>query len=422
MLQHSGPLEARSSKSHVLKTVEVPAPGPRPGAGLSDFARRVAPYLDDYRVTRVGSVTALDVMGVPVWFACRPGSLSLAVSQGKGMTDMQAFRSAVMECLEAAVAEQPEHNVAFRCSVAELLQKGHAAMGGHRFASCMAAHLKPDMIFDWVKGHSIFTNTPAYFPFEIVCMDFRPDSGLDSTRFRISSVGLAGHINLDDAILHGLLEVIENDATALSEAFRSGTLLHQPVTFERSENRDLQATLARVRDTGFAAQFYMLSQPADIPVVRASVYAGTYAGHCRYLAGANGYACRFDIEDAALAALLEAIQTRATEISGARDDIEAALYPQKSEQSVMKAEQAEDFGIYAYAGPLPECTAAKLEATKRWLKQQDCPDAYVVPLGRQGGGLHFVKLLVPGLDLVLEGGSNRISKRMLGRMMGRALS
>ena len=115
--------------------------------------------------------------------------------------------------------------------------------------------------------------------------------------------------------------------------------------------------------------------------------------------------------------MLEAIQTRATEISGARDDIEAGGYATKSEPSVLKVGRIEDFRAYAYADAVPKNTAAKLAAIKRWLRQQDCPDAYVVPLGRPGGGLHFVKMLVPGLDLVLEGGSNRMSKRMLGRML-----
>lgn len=396
-------------------------PGHDPGAGLSDFARRVAPYLDEYEVTRIGSVTALDVFGVPVWFACRPASLSLAVSQGKGLTDAHAFCSAAMECLEAAVAERPEQNVVFRCSVAELRTMGHVPLGGHRFAACIVSQLAPDMVYGWVKGQSLFTGATAYFPFELVCMDFRRDSGLDYPHFRISSVGLAGHVRLDDAILHGLLEVIENDATALSEAFQSGSALHRPVSFETSGNPELQQTLARVRDTGFEAQFYVLSQVSDIPVVRASVFAGSYDGHCRYLAGANGYACRFDIEDAALAALLEAIQTRATEISGARDDIEPNGYATKSEPSVLKVGRVEHFGAFAYAGPVPEGTVMKLAAVKQWLRRQRCPDAYVVPLGRQGGGLHFVKMLVPGLDLVLEGGSNRMSKRMLGRMMGHTL-
>jgi ribosomal protein S12 methylthiotransferase accessory factor len=416
MQQHSARLEIKSPVTRLLQKSGNVVPIQATGAAFSEFAKRVAPYLEKYGVSRIGSVTGLDVIGVPVWFACRPNSFSLAVSQGKGLTDAQAFRSAVMECLEYAVAERPEHSNAFRCSVEVLAAAGHVALGGRRFATCMASKLQPDATYNWVKGYSLFTGNEAHFPFEMVCMDLRQNAELDTHNFRISSVGLAGHVNLLDAVLHGLLEVIENDATALSEAFVSGRELHRPVTFTTARNTDLLGTLRRVRDSGFEVHFFVLSEPGDIPVVRASIFAGTYDGLCRYLACTNGYACRFDIEEAALAALLEAIQTRATEISGARDDIEAEGYARKAERSVLQESSVEDFTPYAYGADIPHNTAEKLTAIKNWLRKQNCPDAYYVPLNAKDDGLNFVKVLVPGMDVMLEGGSNRMSKRMLERM------
>ncbi len=64
-----------------------------------DFAR--------FGITRLGRITGLDTIGIPVWFATRPAAYTLAVTQGKGLDDASAQASAVMEAVEIATAERP---------------------------------------------------------------------------------------------------------------------------------------------------------------------------------------------------------------------------------------------------------------------------------------------------------------------------
>jgi ribosomal protein S12 methylthiotransferase accessory factor len=64
------------------------------------------PLLPVFGITRVGVVTGLDGIGIPVVMVCRPNARSLAVSQGKG-ADLDAARaSGLMESIELYHAER----------------------------------------------------------------------------------------------------------------------------------------------------------------------------------------------------------------------------------------------------------------------------------------------------------------------------
>jgi ribosomal protein S12 methylthiotransferase accessory factor len=56
----------------------------------------IKPRLREFGITRVGEVTGLDRIGLPVWIAIRPNARTLSVSQGKGLDDTAARVSAAM--------------------------------------------------------------------------------------------------------------------------------------------------------------------------------------------------------------------------------------------------------------------------------------------------------------------------------------
>ncbi|MGO7164408.1 hypothetical protein ACCS78_35420, partial [Rhizobium johnstonii] len=68
---------------------------------------RVEPLLAGFGITRVARHTGLDDIGIPVWCAYAPNSRSIVIAQGKGLTDLDAKVSTVMEALERAVAGEP---------------------------------------------------------------------------------------------------------------------------------------------------------------------------------------------------------------------------------------------------------------------------------------------------------------------------
>ena len=67
---------------------------------------RVRPLAKQMGITRLGNITGLDRIGIPVAIAVRPNSRSVSVSQGKGLDLPQAMASALMEASEGFHAEE----------------------------------------------------------------------------------------------------------------------------------------------------------------------------------------------------------------------------------------------------------------------------------------------------------------------------
>src|SRR5205823_9799418 len=72
----------------------------------SDTLARVRPHMTRMGITRLGNITGLDRIGIPVAIAVRPNSRSVSVAQGKGFDLPQAMASALMEACEGFHAEE----------------------------------------------------------------------------------------------------------------------------------------------------------------------------------------------------------------------------------------------------------------------------------------------------------------------------
>ena len=69
----------------------------------SETLTRYRPLASSMGITRLGNITGLDRIGIPVVAAIRPNSRSVSVSQGKGLDLSQAMASALMEAVEGSM-------------------------------------------------------------------------------------------------------------------------------------------------------------------------------------------------------------------------------------------------------------------------------------------------------------------------------
>src|SRR5262245_48977598 len=130
---------------------------------------RIRPILPKFGITRVGDITGLDRLGLPVWIAVRPNARTLSVSQGKGLDDMAARVSAAMEAIEIAHAEQPGLAVEY-ASLREIAGRGDAVdidtlprMRGSVLG--LTAAIPWTVAADWKTGAAVWV------PYEIVHAD-----------------------------------------------------------------------------------------------------------------------------------------------------------------------------------------------------------------------------------------------------------
>src|SRR5580700_11508074 len=99
-----------SSTPPLARVVEQPLPkrfrrGTHRTTAPEETLARVRPYAARMGITRLGNITGLDRIGIPVAIAVRPNSRSASVSQGKGLDLPQAMASALMEACEGFHAE-----------------------------------------------------------------------------------------------------------------------------------------------------------------------------------------------------------------------------------------------------------------------------------------------------------------------------
>ncbi|QWF85983.1 YcaO-like family protein [Amycolatopsis sp. CA-230715] len=275
--------------------------------------RWIEPKLPRLGITRVAEVTWLDEIGIPVFQAIRPNSRTLSVSQGKGISNALARVSAAMEAVELWHAENPLPAAA-RMSTVEEMER----VVGYRVGELALAkrnHLNPDALLPWRTAHLIGGGESAV-PADLLRLDYRVDGHWAPPLFRASSNGLASGNTLDEALLHGMYEVVERDSMA--RAARGGPPpLVDPGTVG---DTGLAELLDRYRATKVHVQMRFLENPFRIPAFDARIWSDAFPTTF------GGAGAHLDASVALSRALTEAAQSRATAIAGARDDIGHAPY------------------------------------------------------------------------------------------------
>ncbi|MBX5165974.1 MULTISPECIES: YcaO-like family protein [unclassified Rhizobium] len=308
-----------------------------PGETLS----RVEPLLARFGITRVARHTGLDDIGIPVWCAYTPNSRSIVIAQGKGLTDLDAKVSTVMEALERAVAGEPFVKLVHGSS--SRLQ----AMGCEvDRLSCLTAVHKPDLGPDdeteWVAGVNILSGGEIHIPFEAVVLDRTRNA-----RYWMSSDGLASGNNAEEAIFHGVLERIERDAHVLWQVGGEADLYARCVDPRGFGDGALNGLIDKIEASGLALRLFDITSDIAIPCFTAMLAPGELVPAPRHLhvrsdlRGGRDLRRKRDIRlvevtggtgahpfpvRAAIRAVTEAVQSRLTHISGARDDISPATF------------------------------------------------------------------------------------------------
>jgi len=131
--------------------------------------------------------------------------------------------------------------------------------------------------------------------------------------FRSNTNGLASGNTIEEAVLHGLLEVIERDALSIAEYTRNPGR-----EIVLSETDGLNFELKRkMEETGIKVKLWLLDSDIDIPTVVAALDDTVLKDPALLVMGAGAH---LSPEIAVTRALTEAAQSRVVQIHGARED------------------------------------------------------------------------------------------------------
>jgi ribosomal protein S12 methylthiotransferase accessory factor len=269
-------------------------------------------------ITRVADVTDLDWVGLPVATAFRPRSETLAVSQGKSEDRVSAKVGAVMESLELWHAEQVPDRGDFEARADDLslpfdLSDLNLAPGS--FATGR-------MLLPWTWARSMQSDWHGSVPTDLVGISFDLDRTLlraGIPLFSRSSNGLAGGATQSEAEYHALLEVIERDILTRATAAQTELIDRQAIEF------DVSPGVGRVlNDASVYLEIENLHSRWPIPCFRVRMWSEDFP------LVAVGTGAHPRMHRALERAVLEAAQSRITQISGVRDDIDERRFLQGS--------------------------------------------------------------------------------------------
>jgi ribosomal protein S12 methylthiotransferase accessory factor len=265
-------------------------------------------------VTRLGDITGLDRLGVPVFHAIRPLSRALCVHQGKGLTAAEAQLGALMEAVESAHAESFEGRSCIAPWQALSRVERPACLSDFGRDRANPPDLTDPMA--WSRAERLTDGRPLLVPFDSVSLDC---VGPWDRRLNHTSNGLAARFDFEGAALKGLLEVLERDAVAIWRGWPLALRAFQNIEAETIPYPWFGEIAEVLRSADLFLSLYSVPSLIGLPVVCAEVFEGEISASPSCYAA--GWACAPAAEDALRGALLEALQVRLTYIAGARDDI-----------------------------------------------------------------------------------------------------
>ncbi len=354
-------------------------------------------------ISRVARLTGLDRTGVEVACSVRPTGHVLQVCNGKGLGFEQAALGAAMEAAELWGAERLDP-AQLRFASAEELR---ADVGDEvpvwapdmlDVAGSAARRWTPRCRMSWRSAVQLQSGAPVLVPAQAVHCPPAASALWGPTFLPWTSNGMGAHRDPEAAVLHALLEAVERDqlARSLPRFWTRPELSRRMLSLDSFDSDSPARQLAEdIGSRGFGVFLFDLTPSKGIGLpVGGALLLDRERGPVPLTAG---YACRLGRDEALVAALLEAAQSRLTDIHGAREDVTAAEGNEVEQLRQWCRGVRPKRAIATMPEVLVEEGASSLEPVVSLLEQAGHEQIAVVSLAPPSLALHVVKVLVPGL-------------------------
>ena len=283
-------------------------------------------------ITRIADITDLDRIGLPVFTAIRPTAEDGAISiyGGKGITKDHAKASAMMEGFERYSAEKQDDDETIISTVDEISTKGEYI--DPKTLNLPQKYEKEEISqipLEWNLATDIISNKDYYVPSNAVFHPYTHDNDIQSF-FKSNTNGLASGNILEEAILHGMFEVIERDAWSIFELTHKN---YSQINLDTIESELINNTIEKFESNGIKIKLMDFTADIKVPTIAASA-DDTVTKDAGLLT--LGMGTHLDPEIAVLRALTEVAQSRATQINGAREDTVRADFAREAGYERMK--------------------------------------------------------------------------------------
>jgi putative methanogenesis marker protein 1 len=271
-------------------------------------------------VTRIADITNLDRLGIPIFSAIRPSAAPGAISiySGKGSTEQRARISAIMESFERCLAERPglNANIAGNISAPALVESYLNVRENCSVLDpkdlLLSQPYNPSSLLEWVGAYDLLNKEDVFVIANAVYHPYDAP-GQCQKLFLSNTNGLASGNVLEEAILHGMLEVIERDAISTAQFTRD---LGKEVVLTE-EDGYLYELARQFKDAGIDLKIWLVPTDTGIPTIIAATDDVKLKDPALLVMGAGSH---LKPEIAVARAITEAAQSRVVQIQGARED------------------------------------------------------------------------------------------------------
>ncbi|HYQ01836.1 MAG TPA: YcaO-like family protein [Polyangiaceae bacterium] len=373
--------------------------------GFRGFVERAARLAG---VTRVAEISFLSPGGVRVFQATRPDPCSHVFfgqnssSQGKGRTRARARLSALLEAIEGYSAEP--RNVDLVRGSYTFLQRVRPIISPDRYRHQRARNAWDDAPLVWTSALCLRRHVDVLVPAERVFFPFFPADYETKSFCLSSSTGLGAGVDLLQATLHGLHEVIERDYRAKVQRGSDQVVVEQlsPIDVARlplvkrilRQQPELSVLVLSLRHQGAS-----LDSPVMLMSILLDPEGGTNCGFCS----------DFSVRRALDRSLTEAMQCLVTGLSATREDAtirrladadapaprDVAVHPAPALDSAPRVGLSElgERGQKGLDDPRRE-----VAALVAFVASLGLPDVLVKDLTRLGIDVPVVRVVVPGAE------------------------
>ncbi len=214
---------------------------------------------------------------------------------GKGLSASQALASACMEFIERWASRLRPEDVLFEGAYETISAD---CRDPELFCLARQSGYRPSRRIDWVWGYSLTHRASVRVPANLVFCPYAAGRQ-DKYIAWIDSNGLAAGNTLEEAVLHGLLEVIERDAVMIGEYNR----LPQADLNLEGAAPGIQQLIEDLDRQGFRCSLKTALTDFPFPVIAAFLCHSEHPANC-----CVAFGCHLDPELALSRAITEAVQ------------------------------------------------------------------------------------------------------------------
>lgn len=350
-------------------------------------------------ITRVADITKLDRLNIPVFSCIRPAAADGAISvyNGKGVTAIAARVSAIMEGLERYSAELQANDPLTTGKYPELAEEYEILDPAELI---LPEGVDPDAVIPWTVGHEILRDDAGNLILEELFIPaaavYHPMPSHYYSIFRTGTNGIASGNTLEEAAFHALCEVIERDAWSLCEAGKTAGRMITDI-----EDDDIAGLLASFKEAGVDVLLRDITGDIGLPTIVAVSDDVSLKDPTLLCLGMGTHSSP---KIAALRALTEVAQSRATQIHGAREDATIADvrkqigYERTKRLNAKWFDETQTVPFSALKDVSADDFLDELKNTADALNSVGLQTVILKDLTRAELGISVVRVIVPGLE------------------------